>query len=184
MLIRTERLFIEPFTVDNPPPDHVIDKHIEWLNNKELMQFSEQRHDSHNKHSQMYYYDGYGRMLWNIRTDEPPTDTIGTITAETNEFNNIADLGIMIGFGFAGLGYGTEAYDAVSNWLLLNKFVRKVEGGCMSLNTGMIRIFEKSGFKQEGIREQHFLVNTGLEYGPISIDCLLFGKFFPTKLRA
>ena len=69
-----------------------------------------------------------------------------------------ADIGILIGKKFWGQGLGEEAWGLVMNYLFKN-FIRKITGGTLSCNTGMIKIFKKTGMIQDGIRKNHELVN-------------------------
>ena len=103
-----------------------------------------------------------------IRTDNT---IIGTITAHVDPYNDVADVGIMIGEkNLWGNGYGPEAWQAFCDYLLGNG-IRKVECGCMSINFGMKHICRKTGMNYEGRRFAHFLV------GEDTVDMLYFGRF-------
>ena len=45
------------------------------------------------------------------------------------------------------------------NYLLKKKFIRKVTGGTLSCNKGMIKIFKRAGMVLDGVRKNHELVN-------------------------
>jgi RimJ/RimL family protein N-acetyltransferase len=59
------------------------------------------------------------------------------------------------------------------DFLLENSFVRKVTGGTLSCNEGMMRIFEKVGMVLDGVRKDHELID-GKPY-----DIVHFAKFSP-----
>jgi RimJ/RimL family protein N-acetyltransferase len=134
--------------------------HIKWLNDKELMKYSEQRHHAHTLASQRKYlasFDHVGSFLWEIIPHEMRLP-IGTITAFCDWRNGIADLGIVVGT-FQGRGYGTEAWQAITHWLF-KKGIRKIEAGCMASNAPMIKLFGKVGMVIEARRRAHFLLDS------------------------
>ena len=56
-------------------------------------------------------------------------------------------------------------------YILETKKVRKVTGGTLSCNLGMINIMKKTGMKSDGERIKHELVNDS------PMDILYFAKF-------
>ena len=50
------------------------------------------------------------------------------------------------------------AWSLVMNYFLKKRSFRKVTGGSLSCNKGMIKIFKKTGMIQDGIRKNHELV--------------------------
>lgn len=139
-------------------------RHVDWLNDPEVVQFSEQRHRMYmlaTCRSYINSFDGETRHIWAI--DEVATGRhIGNITADIDPRNNVAELAILIGDRASwGKGYGTQAWRAVTDWLLGENGarVRKVEAGAMSNNAGMRRIMERANFQFEGEKRLHFLWN-------------------------
>ncbi len=57
------------------------------------------------------------------------------------------------------------------NFLLEKGCVRKVTGGTLSCNQGMMRIFEKVGMVSDGVRKDHEVID-GKPY-----DIVYFAKF-------
>lgn len=43
-MIETKRLLIKQLRISRPDIDHILARQIAWLNDKEAMQYSEQRH--------------------------------------------------------------------------------------------------------------------------------------------
>lgn len=139
-------------------------RHVDWLNDPQVVAHSEQRHVAHTRESVAKYirsFDGERGHIWAI--DDVATGRhIGNITADIDPRNNVAELAILIGDRAVwGKGYGTQAWRAVTDWLLGENGarVRKVEAGCMSNNVGMRRIMERLNFQFEGERRLHFLWN-------------------------
>jgi ribosomal-protein-alanine N-acetyltransferase len=152
----------------------VTDRHVEWLNDPEVVRYSEQRHMLHTTSTQSDYLFNFKNHhandhIWRISLNEAD---IGTITAYVDDINKVANMGILVGDKSVwGKGYGTEAWSAVMNWLFAKRDIRKVEAGFALPNTGMRRICNKSGMKYEGSRPDHFLIDGKPEY----LD--LYGKF-------
>lgn len=164
--IATERLSMRALTKSTP-------EQVRWLNDPEVVRFSEQRHQRHTQYSQMTYINSFkdGSHIWRI-IHIGSGKHIGNIAAIYDAPNKRADVGIMIGeAGFWGAGYGTEAWNAVCSWLLGEGGLRKLEAGCMRNNEAMLKIIRGSGFKHEGDRANHFL----LSGSPVS--AALFGRF-------
>jgi ribosomal-protein-alanine N-acetyltransferase len=166
--ISTERLILRPLSKASP-------RQVAWLRDPEVVRFSEQRHRQHTLSSQLRYVLSFsGRsIMWGIfRVDGG--DQIGNLTADVDEPNNVADMGILIGETSAwGKGYGAEAWSAAANFLLRKEGggVRKLEAGCMRANVAMMKIMMKSRFTIEGERANRFLLNGA----PVS--AVLFARF-------
>jgi RimJ/RimL family protein N-acetyltransferase len=146
---------------------------LRWLNDPEVVRFSEQRHKHHTQFSQMTYINSFedGSHIWRIcRLDTGAH--IGNLTATYDRHNEIADVGILIGEAeMWGRGYGAEAWNAACNWLLDGGGVRKLEAGCMRTNAAMLKIIRGSHFRQEGELANHFL------QGGNPVSAVLFGRF-------
>lgn len=157
-----------------------VDYHLTWVGRGEAMRYSQQRYRVHNAASQQAYIDSFDHELnhlWEIA--EPHYDKnceatydrpIGTISAYKDHINNTANVGILMNPLVYGKGYGTEAWQAVCDWLL-ESGVRKVEAGTMSVNTAMLKIFDKTGMEIEGRRVGHFM----FEGEPV--DLVMAGRF-------
>lgn len=152
---------------------------VRWLNDPEVMRYSEQRHRHHTQYSQIAYLNSFkdGSHVWAILRIDRRIDSkqhIGNITATYDAHNRVADIGILVGEAECwGQGYGGEAWRAVCDWLLDEDggAVRKLEAGCMRANEAMMKIMAKSNFKHEGDRANHFLL------GGNPVSAALFGRF-------
>ncbi len=84
---------------------------------------------------------------------------IGTIrSSRIDRVNRTADVGILIGDReYWGRGIATDAIAALSTYLFERLGMRKLTAGLMRVNPAMLRVFEKLGFRQEGVfRKQDF----------------------------
>lgn len=161
--IETERLVLYPYT-------WATQEHVNWLNDQEVVRYSEQRHSFHTLPTQTAYLAAIptDSHIWVIKRDN---SDIGTLTAYIDHHNGVANMGIMIGDRSAwGKGYGAEAWKAVMDWLFAGG-IRKIECGCMSANRPMWRLAEKCGMRMEAVKFDHFI----LDGEPADMFC--FRKF-------
>lgn len=162
----TPSLFAETIILKPLTFGLVKQRMVDWLNDAEVVKFSEQRHRKHSLEKERVYvgsFDGHHAHIWGIYAKYMTVDThVGNITAHIDHANNIANVGILIGKKSAWRkGYGRRAWKAVCDWLLAadGGAVRKVEAGMMAENQGMRRVCEATGMKFEGMRPNHFLLD-------------------------
>lgn len=109
---------------------------------------------------------------------------VGTIKAGgIDRYAGHADIGIMIGRKDRwGQGLATDAIATLCRHLFEAEGLRRLTAGSMATNPGMIRVFEKLGFRREGVfREQDRVSET--EYcDHIHLGCLR-GEFTPPEGR-
>jgi len=142
----------------------------EWLNDPEVVQYSEHRHLTHSSITQINYHR---EMIANgsayFAICDP--DMIGTISARMDQPNKVAQVGILIGDKTKwGKDYGFQAWKAMGDWLFEGG-IRKIEAGCMATNYGMISVFLKYGMLFEAYIPGHFLV------GEEEVAEVRYGKF-------
>ncbi|MCX5815848.1 MAG: GNAT family N-acetyltransferase [Proteobacteria bacterium] len=157
-IIKTPRLRIIPFS-----KEYLTPRYTGWLNDPEVMRYSEQRHKSHTLESCRQYWQSFAdtpHYFWAVTAIDPNIGHIGNINAYVDEKNSLADIGIMIGEKTAWRkGYGLEAWQAVCSYLLDDVGIRKVTAGTMAANKSMLRIMEKSGMVADGRRIRHYIFN-------------------------
>lgn len=151
--IKTQRLELK---VGQHPAD--LPAMVDWLNDEQLMRYSEQRHRAHTMQSQHDYinsFDYKNSFFWAIYCQ---SILVGSTTAYCDWPNQIADVGILIAPHSIKMGFGTEAWRGVCDCLIRHG-IRKIEAGCMASNEGMIKIFGRTGMIIEGQRRAHFLLD-------------------------
>lgn len=172
-LIKTRRLTLRTYHAGM-----VTDQHIGWLNDPDVVRYSEQRHKKHTLESQHEYLNNLwkntGSYIWMIsRGTHVDTPQIGTITAHVDLPNHVANMGIMVGEKqFWGNGYGFEAWEAVIDFLRLKYKVHRIEAGMMASNGSMRRICEKARMSQNAVMPSRFVLDGKPE------DMVLYGKVY------
>jgi [ribosomal protein S5]-alanine N-acetyltransferase len=148
--------------------------YISWLNDLEVVRFSNQRFLVHDRQSCMRYLASFNStnnlfMSVNRISDDRP---LGTITAYILKNHGTVDVGIMIGDKSSwGLGYGQDAWNTMTSWLLAHDDIRKLTAGTLKSNISMIKLMERSGMILEAVRKSQEIVNN------MPMDILYYSKF-------
>ena len=154
--IETLRLKILPFK-----EEFLTQIYVAWLNDPEVVKYSEQRHRSHSLESCRQYFQSIQSSphgFYAIVAKHPETH-IGNSTIAVDLNNQVADISIMIGDrAFWGKGLGAEAFCALVDNLINTGQFRKVTAGTMAANTKMLKLIEKAGMKIECRRKDHYLL--------------------------
>ena len=146
-LLETARLVLEPF------PDSLLrDTYVSWLNDPEVVRFSEQRHITHTLESCRDFiasFAGTPNGLWAIRDKTRGLCHIGNISTEVDPRTGTGDIRILIGDRAAWSGgLGAEAWMAVMAHLFDDLGLGQVTAGTLAGNIGMRKIMEKSGMRE------------------------------------
>lgn len=142
-------------------PADVGERYVSWLNDPDVVRYSNQRLRSHSLESCRAYlasFDGTDNLFAGIfRKDDDAL--IGTMTAYISRHHGTADMGIMVGDKSTwGKGYGQDAWNTLLCALLDIPMMRKVTAGTLDCNTGMLHLIERSHMKFEGARKQQELI--------------------------
>lgn len=168
-LIQGARLRLAPFA-----DKHLNEIYVSWLNNADVVRYSNQRFVHHSTQSCRKYlhsFEGTSNRFYAIE-DFSSGKLIGTLTMYINLHHETADIGILIGdVDHWGKGYGHEAFSLALEKLLKSEKIRKVTAGTMACNVGMIKVMVKSGMHLEAARKDQEL----LDGEPV--DILYFAKF-------
>ena len=150
---------------------NITKKYIQWLNNKDLMQYSDRGHMQHNKESCTKYLKSFKNSddKFFAIIDKNTKEHVGNITVIIDKINITADVGILIGKN--NQGYGLVAWREMINYLFSKK-IRKITGGATINNKAMIKIFKKSKMKLEYIKIKHYLDKKNKP-----IDCIYYCIF-------
>jgi RimJ/RimL family protein N-acetyltransferase len=156
--IRTARLVMTPFA-----ERHLTARYVAWLNDRELMRYSEQRHKTHTLASCRAYWHSFAdtpNYFWAMEETANDLGHIGNMNAYVNQINGLADLGILVGSPQArGKGYGQEAWAGVCAFLFREVGVRKITAGVLALNRPMLTLARKVGMVEDGVRRRHYCCN-------------------------
>ena len=140
----------------------ITQEYISWLNNPEVVKYSNQRFITHNNETCISYFKSFvdSDNIFLAIEDRNSKNMIGTMTIYISVNHQTADIGIMIGDReFWGKGIGELAWQSVMNLLIQKNNLRKVTGGTLAINKGMIRIFEKVGMAPDGVRKNHEIID-------------------------
>lgn len=155
-IIESKRLRVVPFE-----ESHLSMRYVSWLNDMEVVRYSEQRHCTHTLESCRSYWEsfvGTPSHFWVIVSRDDTLGHIGNISAHVDKINLVADVGILIGEKRAWRqGYGLEAWGVVCRYLLTEGGMRKVTAGTLAENKGMVQIMQKSGMVADGRRIRHYI---------------------------
>lgn len=167
--LTTGRLVLAPFTAADISPCY-----IGWLNDPEVVRYSNQRFRRHDVHSSETYLRSFAsgpNQFWSIRL-AADGKMIGTLTAYIAPQHGTADVGLLIGERDVwGHGYGLEAWQRLLDHLLSEHALRKITAGAASGNVGMIRIMERAGMQHEATRRRQEIIDGELQ------DIVYFAKF-------
>jgi [ribosomal protein S5]-alanine N-acetyltransferase len=156
--IETKQLFIEPFS-----ESHLHLRYVNWLNDPEVVRFSQQSQHKHTLESCRKYwlsFQGTPNFFWAIVSKDPNLGHIGNMNAYLDQAKMQANLGILIGErGSWGLGFGSEAWRAVCDYLFRSLNMRLITAGTLSVNQAMLGIMKKTGMQEYGSRSRHSVLN-------------------------
>lgn len=154
--------------------EDIDDAYIGWLNDTDVVRYSNQRFLHHDRDSCLRYlssFEGTENYFISVRrlTDDCQ---VGTLTAYVLKYHGTVDVGIMIGEKAVwGQGYGQDAWDALTNWFLHSFGIRKLTAGTLACNLGMIKLMERSGMHHEATRKEQEIVDAH------AVDILYYAKF-------
>jgi RimJ/RimL family protein N-acetyltransferase len=149
-------------------------QHVAWLNDPEVVRFSNQRFVQHTLESSRRYLHGFeGSPNLYLSARLIATDqAVGTLTAYRNPHHGTADIGILMGErSLWGQGLGLEAFKLLAGALAAPGGLRKLTCGMLACNHGMVAIARRAGFVQEAVRAGQELVDGQ------PTDLLYFARF-------
>ncbi|MDX2478485.1 MAG: GNAT family protein [Gammaproteobacteria bacterium] len=178
-ILRGKKVLLRPFTLSD-----VDEAYIAWLNDQDVVRFSNQRFLNHDRESCLRYlasFENTDNLFISVRRlhdDCRGGSQIGTMTAYVAKHHGTVDVGIMIGDKTLwGTGSGQDAWDTLTNWLIDRDDIRKLTAGTLACNTGMIKLMERSCMQHEATRKAQELI----ENEPV--DIFYFSKFCDEKIN-
>ena len=149
-VLRGARLTLRAMQASDITPTHVA-----WLNDAEVVRFSNQRFVQHTLDSSLRYWAGFevGDNLYLSVRRRDNDQALGTLTAYRNRHHGTADLGILMGERSAwGQGLGQEAFCLLADWLAQQPGMRKLTCGTLAINHAMLQVAARAGFHREAVR--------------------------------
>ncbi len=156
-LVQGQRLRLQAFQADD-----ITDAHVGWLNDPVVVRFSNQRFLHHDAASCQRYLDSFSGSANRFLSIRMATtgEAIGTATAYFAPAHGTVDAGILLGERSRwGQGYGQEAWNLLTGWLLGLPQVRKLTAGAVAGNAPMLRLMEHSGMHLEAVRRAQEIVD-------------------------
>jgi RimJ/RimL family protein N-acetyltransferase len=140
---------------------HLNRNYLSWLNDIDVMRYSEQRHLFHTLESCIDYYEHQKKsdnLFLAIELLGKEERHVGNMGLTVNKQNNIVDLSIMIGDKSVwGTGVATRAWGLAIRVIFHNLNFRMITAGTMEVNESMIKLMKRSGMKIEGILPDRFI---------------------------
>jgi RimJ/RimL family protein N-acetyltransferase len=147
---------IVPFT-----ESHLSRQYIGWLNDPEVVRYSEQRHLRHTLKSCRRYLEAQqvsANYFLAVHVSALADRHVGNLGVSVDIHNRTADLSILIGDKSQwNTGVGTRAWMLTLETLLTRLKFRLVTAGTMEPNQPMIGLMKRSGMNIDGILPRRFL---------------------------
>lgn len=169
MELRGDKVLLRPMR-----PSDITPTHVGWLNDAEVVRFSNQRFVKHTRYSCRAYlgrFEGSADLYLSVRL-AASDKAIGTLTAYRNPHHGTADIGILMGERSVwGRGLGLDAFKTLADALATQPDMRKLSCGTLACNHAMIKIAERAGFQREAVRVAQELVEG------VPTDIVHFARF-------
>ncbi|MBT6170500.1 MAG: GNAT family N-acetyltransferase [Flavobacteriaceae bacterium] len=140
----------------------ITQDYITWLNDSSVMQFSNQRFVKHDLITCQNYLSSFKNTdnLFILIKTKRENKAIGTMNAYVNAHHGVVDFGILIGNKAQwGKGYGQDAWNTLTSWVLEIDGVRKITAGTLSCNFGMLKLLERSGMSLEATKKKQEVID-------------------------
>jgi len=144
---------------------------VSWLNDKHHLRFSNQRFQTHTIETQHDYAEKLRRDGHLYIVAYAGKILVGTSSVLLDQTLKVAEIGILISNELEERGFGTKLMQATVAFVENQLDMKKICGGCLSVNIGMKRVFEKCGFQIERIS-----ANEGI-FQSKRVDVHLYSKF-------
>lgn len=142
--------------------DDVNLRYLSWLNNPQVNQFLETRFETQSIESINNYIQNSlkksNEYLFAIRTITG-NNHIGNIKlGPINNNHKTGDISLFIGdINFWGKGIAVEAIKTITKFAFEQLDLYKISAGAYADNIASTKAFIKAGYKEDGIRRNHFL---------------------------
>lgn len=158
---------------------HLTKRYVNWLNDPEVVRYSEQRHHKHTLSSCFEYFESQKKSpnyFLAIELKDNNNLHVGNMGVEIDNFNNKADVSILIGEkNNWGTGVATRAWSLVLTALTKELGYRLVTAGTMETNIPMINLMIRCGMTIDAILPRRFILDS-MQIGLVS------ASYYPANL--
>jgi RimJ/RimL family protein N-acetyltransferase len=168
MTIKGKKILLRRITLND-----VSDVYLKWMNDYEVVKYTESRHVIHTKESLKDFVSSvsnnhnYCFIIIDLQTNKH----IGNIKiGDIHPIYQYGDIGLIIGDKkFWGKGIATEAIFLCVRFAFRQLKLHRLYAGIYNINIGSIKAFEKSGFIKEGCEKEKCV------FEGKRIDTLIYG---------
>lgn len=155
--INSDRIYLRKVELSD-----VDQKYVDWLNDLDVNQFLETRHETQTIDSVQKYVERMVSLddeLFLAICLQDNHKHIGNIKlGPINSIHKYAEISLFIGDKKSwGKGIATESISTLKHYALNTLQINKLTAGCYSNNIGSLKAFEKAGFKIEGTQKKHYI---------------------------
>lgn len=139
---------------------HLTKKYVSWLNDANIVKYSQQRHKKHSLISCKKYYDeqqSSNNYFLAIELEDEKSTHVGNIGIAVDNNNKIADLAIIVCKSVWGLGIGSRAWILALNSIFEHLDIRMVTCETMAINQPMINLIKRSKMKINATLPKRFI---------------------------
>ena len=156
-VLEAERIYLKKLS-----PMDVKEDYVNWMNDKEVMRYTESRFKTHSKGDLVSYVEKVmndSRYSFFAIVVKDRDVHIGNIKiGPFDKKHGFGDIGIIIGKkDYYGKGFATEAIKLIVDYAFDSLKLHKVTASCYAANPGAIKAFKKAGFEEEGRLNKHYL---------------------------
>ena len=151
----------------------ISDEYLSWMNDKDIHQFTEQRHKKHSlKDIKKFILEknkSDNEFLYGIFLDK--NKHIGNIKlGPINFIHKYAVISYFIGIkNLHNKGLTSKAIKKIIT-IAKKKGIKKLKAGVYEMNVASVKVLKKNGFHKEGLLKNEYI------YKKKRIDCCIFGK--------
>ena len=155
----------------------ITKNYLEWINNKKITEFTEQRHTEKTKKNIIDFVNKKNKskyeFLYAIFVKSKNEEIhVGNIKIGPIDFlHKHAEIGYLVGHNSSlNKGIATSAIGEICK-IAKKKFkLKTIFANVYSMNIPSIRVLIKNNFILEGVRKKHFILKKK------RVDCLIYGK--------
>ena len=140
---------------------HLTQQYVDWLNDFDVVRYSEQRHYQHTLNTCNEYFKIQNSSLnyfLAIELNNLSKKHVGNIGVDVDPYNNKADVSIIIGDKSVwGTGVGSRAWSLVVDILIKQLGFRLITAGTMETNMSMIKLMKRSKMTIDAILPNRFV---------------------------